>query len=180
MRAALIVTMILLIPAALFAGPTMGVYFGTKMTYSPLPMTHFTGYVWSEAVDCYLTGADYALQVPYDELNGGVFVQTYSGPYGDLVLGTLPTGVSMAFFPPLPPGFNIITTIDFFADNGCYPGGTMQDWPLRVIGHPETGEIRGICFPENEIFTYVGLTSIICPELVGVQETNWGAIKSLF
>jgi hypothetical protein len=49
-----------------------------------------------------------------------------------------------------------------------------------VIPHPDTGLIQGSCFPENYLFQYVGLTSTLCPLTVGVQETNWGAIKSLF
>ncbi len=54
------------------------------------------------------------------------------------------------------------------------------DAPLRVVAHPDTGLIRGSCRPENYLFTYTGLTSIICPVYMGTEESSRGAIKNLF
>jgi hypothetical protein len=182
MRAAIIGITILLLPAALFAGPSMGVYFGSQMHYNPMPLEHFIGYVYSMETDCFLNGVEFALELPYDPIaESGIFILGVSGPYGDLAIGQLPQGISMAFFPPMAPGTNLIAEIEFFADNWCWNnGGTLQDSPLRVIGHPDTGLIRGTCFPESTLFEYVGLTSTICPDVVSVQQSNWGAIKSLF
>jgi hypothetical protein len=181
MRAALIAMMILLIPAALFAVPMMGVYFtysGGQMYYNPMPTEEFYGYVYSQGSDCYLNAAEFALELP-----PGIALIGYTVPDGALQLGSLPAGISLAFFPPMD-GFtqsNLLATLHFFAVDWCdASGGTMVDTPLRVIPHPDTGLIQGSCFPENYLFQYVGLTSTLCPLTVGVQETNWGAIKSLF
>jgi hypothetical protein len=180
MRAAIIAMMILLLPAALFAVPTMGVYFTynpTQMHYCPMPYEEFIGYVYAQNTACYLTGAEFALEIPV-----GVFLMGYQIPVGALQLGTLPTGLSMAIWPPMD-GWtaNLLCTLTFLAVNSCPgTGGTMLDAPIRVIAHPDTGLIQGACFPENYLFEYTGLTSNLCPYQIGVQETNWGAIKSLF
>jgi hypothetical protein len=181
MRAALIAMMILLIPAALFAGPTMGVYFtynGNQMHYNPMPHEEFYGYVYSQGSGCYLNAVEFALALP-----PGIVIMDWTVPAGALTLGGLPQGLSVAYFPPMD-GFsqsNLLVTIHFVALDWCYTyGGTMVDAPLVVTAHPDTGLIQGSCFPENYLFEYTGLTSIFCPELYGVQETNWGAIKSLF
>jgi hypothetical protein len=182
MRVALIAMMILL-PAALFAGPTMGVYF----TYAPGQMyyvTHapyelFNGYIYAQSTECYLNAAEFALELP-----PGVIHMGHTLPAGALELGSLPVGLSVAYWPPMDgwnPGYNLLCTVQFMALEFCQcQGGTMFDAPLRVIAHPETGLIQGSCWPENYLFEYTGLTSIVCPTPYGVQETNWGAIKSLF
>ncbi len=181
MRAAIIATMILLLlPAALLAGPHMGVYFTyspTQMHYNPMPFEEFNGYVYAQNTGCFLTAAEFALEIP-----AGVVLMGYALPVGVLQLGTLPEGLSMAIWPPMDGwSYNLLATLSFLAINSCpATGGTMTDAPIRVIAHPVTGLIQGACFPENDLFTYTGLTSIFCPEVYGVQETNWGAIKSLF
>jgi hypothetical protein len=182
MRVALIAMMILLLPAALFAGPTMGVYFtfsGSQMHYSPMPYETFNGYIYAQSTECYLDAAEFALELP-----PGIIHMGHTLPAGSLELGSLPVGLSVAYWPPMDgwnPGYNLLCTVEFMAINSCPgTGGTMLDAPLRVIPHPETGLIQGSCWPENYLITYTGLTSIICPFQVGVQETNWGAIKSLF
>ncbi len=180
MRAALIAMMILLLPAALLAVPHMGVYFTyapTQMHYNPMPFEQFYGYVYGQNTGCFLTGAEFALELP-----PGVVLMGYSIPEGFLQLGTLPTGLSMAIWPPMDGwSYNLLATLQLMALNSCpATGGTMVDAPIRIIPHPDTGLIQGACYPENDLFEYTGLTSIICPEVYGVQETNWGAIKSLF
>ncbi len=60
------------------------------------------------------------------------------------------------------------------------PFSFFDVYPPMIGPHPDSGEIRGTFAPENELFPIVGLTSIICPELVGTQEESWGAIESLY
>jgi hypothetical protein len=186
MRVALIAMMILLLPAALFAGPTMGVYF----TYVPGQMTWFPNppaptpetieaYVYVHNTGCYLNAAEFALEIP-----AGIVLLSSTLPEGTLSLGSLPAGLSAAYWPPMDgwnPGYNLLCTLRLMALDGCLcRGGHLSNLSLRVIPHPETGLIQGSCWPENSLFEYTGLTSLICPEVYGVQETNWGAIKSLF
>lgn len=182
MRAATIATLILLLPAALFAGPTMGVYFSFvpgAMTYNPMPFEEFNGYLYAHNTACYLNAVEYAIELP-----AGVVLMGYTLPAAYVELGAPLTGHSIAIWPPMDgwnPGYNLINTFRFLAINSCYlTGGTLHDALLRVIPNPESGMIQGSCFPENYLFPYAGLTSIFCPEVYGVEETNWGAIKSLF
>jgi hypothetical protein len=176
MRAAIIAMMILLLPAALFAGPTMGVYFTyapTQMHYSPMQFEQFYGYIYAQNTACFLTAAEFALEIP-----PGVVLMGTTLPGDYVTLGSLPAGFSMAIWPPMDGwSYNLLATVTFMALNTC---DTMVDAPVRVIAHPDAGLIQGACFPENNLFQYTGLTSIFCPYQVGVQETNWGAIKSLF
>jgi hypothetical protein len=182
MRAALIAMMILLLPAALLANPTVGVYFTyapTQMHYNPMPFEQFYGYMYAHSTECYLTGAEYMLEIP-----AGVVLMGWTLPAGALELGSPLAGHSVAYWPPMDgwnPGYNLLNTFKFMAINSCPgTGGTMIDAPIRIVAHPDTGLIQGACFPENELFEYVGLTSILCPEQYGVKDSNWGAIKSLF
>jgi hypothetical protein len=181
MRVALIAMMILLLPAALFAGPTMGVYFtyaGNQMHYNPMPFETFNGYLYAQNTGCYLNAAEYMLVLP-----PGVVLMGWTLPAGSLELGGPLTGHSVAYWPPMDgwSSSNLLNTFTFLAINSCPPtGGTLIDAPIRIVAHPETGLIQGSCWPENYLFEYTGLVSILCPEQYGVQESNWGAIKSLF
>jgi hypothetical protein len=183
MKAAIVAMIILLLPAALFAGPTMGVYF----TYVPGQMqyvtTHkfeeFYGYVYAHNSECYLNAAEFAMV-----LDTSVVYLGKTLPAGSLELGSLPAGLSVAYWPPMDgwnPGYNLLCTIKFMALEFCLcQGGSVQNNPIRIVAHPDTGLIQGSCWPENYLFEYTGLTSIICPNPYSVKETNWGAIKSLF
>jgi hypothetical protein len=184
MRVAIIAMMVLLLPAVLFAGPTMGVYFtfnAGQMIYVPAaPYEQFTGYVYAHNTACFLTAYEFALEVPL-----GVVIMGHTLPSpGYLELGDLLTGFSVASWPPMDgwnPGYNLLCAVQFMTIDFCAcRGGTMNNAPIRVIAHPVTGLIQGACFPENNLFEYTGLTSLLCPVPYSVQETNWGAIKSLF
>ncbi len=182
MRAAIIATLILLLPAALFAGPTIGVYFTyapTQMHYSPMPFEQFNGYLYEHNTACYLNAVEYALELP-----AGIILMSYTLPAAYVELGAPLTGHSIAIWPPMDgwnPGYNLLNTFRFMAINSCpATGGTLLDAPLRIIANPESGMLQYSCFPDNNLLPYTGLTSIFCPEQYGVEETNWGAIKSLF
>jgi len=181
MRAALIAMMILLLPAALLAEPTMGVYFTYtpgSMYYNPTMGEHFSGYLYAHNVECYLNAVEYRLVLP-----AGIALMSYTLYPGTLELGSPLAGHSLAIWPPIDgwnPGYNLLVTFDLFAYDMCYPMGAMLDAVIAIAPHPDTGLIQGSCWPENYLYPYTGLTSILCPEQYGVEETNWGAIKSLF
>jgi len=183
MRVVMMTIMALLLPASLVAGPTIGVFFTntpSRMEYYPLPFEQFNGYIYAHNTKCYLDAVEFALEIP-----DGIVILGYTLPVGALTLGGLPTGLSMALWPPLDgwnPGCNLLCTVDFIAVRSCFYKGKldMVDAPLRVVAHPDTGLIQGSCWPENYLFRYTGLTSEICPVYIGTKESSWGAIKSLF
>jgi hypothetical protein len=188
MKRALVIALMLLIPAAAFAQPTVGVYFdegvppGT-MSSDVLPATPLTGYIYAHAVGCYMTAFEYMLSTaaPLNVVNLA-FPPQYTVDFGDPL-----NGHSIAYYPPLNgyvPGYNFLVAIDFLAlplTEGClWLGGTIIDSPLAIIGHPDTGEIRGTCDPDQTIFQFIGLTSTLCPDYIATKEESWGAIKALY
>ena len=182
MRAAMIAMLILLLPAALFAGPSMGVYFTytpAQMHYSPVQFEEFNGYIFAQGAEgCLLTGVEFRVQMP-----SGISIDSFTVADGGLSMGSPASGISVAFWPPLDgsyPGYNLIGTLHLFASRGCVGTNPIKDAPMRILAHPESGHIYGSCLPDNELFDFAGLTSIICPELVGTEDKSWGAIKSLF
>jgi len=56
----------------------------------------------------------------------------------------------------------------------------LDDFPLVMGPHPETGFLRATYYPNNYYFYPVGLTSILCPVETATEEESWGAIKSLY
>lgn len=183
MRAAIVAMMILLLPAALLAGPTMGVYFSYnpgQMHYNPMPFEQFTGYVYGNAIGCYLNAVEFRVATP-----PGIVVTGFVIPEGSLSLGDpVSPGLSITYWPPMDgwnPGYNLLCKLNFLATQWCYSyGGTLMDAPLSIVPHLETGMIQGSCWPENTLFHFAPMTSIICPDLVATQDKSWGAIKSLF
>jgi hypothetical protein len=43
-----------------------------------------------------------------------------------------------------------------------------------------TGLDQGSCWPDNNLFEFTGLTSVLCPSEFAVQAKTWGSIKSMF
>jgi len=183
MRTALLAMVIVLLPAVLFANPTIGVYFtynAGQMHYSPMANEMFDAYVYAQSANCYLNGAEFEICYP-----PGILEIGWEVPEGSLTLGGPPdVGISIVYWPPMDgwnPGYNLLCTLHLMALSACVSeGGTLSDAPLSMYPHHETGLIQGSCWPENYLFEFTGLKSLICPSCVSVQETNWGAIKSLF
>jgi hypothetical protein len=185
MRAALIAIMVLLLPAALFASQTMGIWFDYRagMTYSPMPHESFVGYVYADNAGCYLNGVEFGVS----GLPPAVYYDGFDVPEGSLVIGDpiAQGGVAITYFPPLNgyfPGYNELCRLFFTAEEDwCYLyGGGLINVTLSIVPHAETGLIQGACFPESNLINFIGLTSYLCPHEIGVKTQSWGAIKSLF
>jgi hypothetical protein len=135
--------------------------------------------VYGHNIECYLTAAEFQLTIghPAIQLQGTEYLP------GSVNLGDPLIGVSMTYWPPLDgwvPGYNLLCTLHFLAVDMCATcGGTLVNVPLTIGPHPDTGEIRGTCWPENDIFTFIGLSAIICPEGTATEDQSWGAIKSM-
>ena len=178
MRATFIAMLILLLPAALFASPTMGIYFtytGGQMYISPAPFVAFDAYVYGHDIQCYLDASEFKVVYPPTVMQIG-----FDLPAGSLNLGDPASGISIAYWPPMDgwnPGYNLLCTIHYVTLATC---PQMYNTPIQIIAHPDSGHLQGSCWPENNLFEYTGLTSIICPDQISVQTKTWGSIKSLF
>jgi hypothetical protein len=181
MRAATLAILILLLPAALLAVPTMGVYFhnGGQMTYSPVQFEQFEAYVYEHNAQCYLDAAEFEICYP-----PGIVQIGFEIPVGSLSLGDPDTGVSITYWPPRDgwnPGYNLLCTLKLMAVDFCHSeGGGMADAHIVIVPDHAVDHIYGSCWPDNYLFDYVGLTSIFCPTCIGTESKSWGAIKSLF
>lgn len=183
MKAFLIAALVLLVPAAIAAQPTMGVYF----TYTPFNIYYspsyagelFDGYVYVHNTDCYLTAAEFMVVIghPNIQLTGFDLLP------GWINLGSPLSGLSISGWPPLDgwnPGYNLICTLHFLAIEYCEVyGGTLVEIPIQIVPHPDTGRVAGTCWPDNYMFDYIGLTSKLCPFGTATEEQSWGAIKSM-
>jgi hypothetical protein len=175
--------LLLLLPAALFAEGTIGVFFdGPQMHYYPQELEEFVGYVYAHAAPCQLTAVEFMVEIPMGILPGVVEV-----PEGSLILGSPTTGLSITYWPPLDiyeTGYVLLASIPFLATDVCIQcGGTLADEHMQIVPvdrYPLPPFLGGTCWPGNEKVEMVGLTSIICPQYIAVEEESWGAIKSLF
>jgi len=186
MRSIAIAALLLLVPAVLLGGQTMGVYFTyvpNQMYYSPAPFEPMTAYVYGHALNCFTSGIEFGIQLP-----PGIIMTGWSVPEGSLTIGDPLAGLAVTYFPPLngfDPGYNLLAKVELLAlpDGACcWFGGTLIDAPLRVVADPTSGAAtpRQACYPDMYLVDVIGLTSIICPDMIATEETSWGAIKSLF
>jgi hypothetical protein len=163
-------------------GATLGLYFDYwpgKMAYDPVPFSFFDIYLYLHGANYFVTALEYSLVYPPT----GMFLVTdvVLGPNVVVELGDPLSGHSLAFWPPLSgfdPGYNMICQYKGMTLAPC--GAGLMDYPIVVGPHPDSGQLWGTYFPENNTFPIIGLTSILCPVQIGVEETSWGAIKSLF
>jgi hypothetical protein len=193
-RLFLILLIALFASTSLTAG-TMGLYFdlwpGT-MAYAPPPTSFFDVYLYLHASNYYVTAVEYQITTPLDPTH--MFFALAVESYSDQVVVTLGSpweGHSIAFWPPLngyDPGYNMICKFKCMMLAPCLiPGFNpplgdiyLADYPIVVGPHPGSGELWGTYFPNNDTFPIIGLRSTLCPDKIAVENTNWGAIKSLY
>lgn len=184
-RALLILAVVLLLPGVVAAEGTVGVFFDGPgiMDYSPATGEWFTAYVYMHAAEYYITGIEYQLLTPMDPTHTIIMLGMVEYPDNStLQMGDPFTGHTITYWPPLNgyiPGYNLLCTIPFYAVAGCDEGG-LDNYPLAIGPHPETGELRATYYPDNFYFYPAGLTSLLCPVGTATEEESWGAIKSLY
>jgi len=182
-RVLLTVAVALLIPSILTAAPaTVGVYFDGSLAYTPavLPGEPFTGALYIVQSEYYVSGLEYSLVTPNDPAHTQFIITSYSYPPSHkLTLGDVWNGHSVTYWPPLtgyPTGYDLLVTYECRVLTPCEG---MWDYPIVVSAHPVTGYLRGTYAPDHEMFDVLGLTSFLCPDQVGIEESSWGAIKSM-
>jgi hypothetical protein len=145
--------------------PTLGLYFdqeGSSPYGWPDPYPNlFDLYLILRNADYYVTGVEFMLDLSYC-----IFLD-YTLPEGALEIGYPTGGMSIVYWPPLNGFVNdnlLMCTVHCLTlEACCCRGGTLGDVPLRVLPHPDTGEIRGTYAWDNEFFSIIGLTTIMCP-----------------
>ncbi len=183
MKRVLLIAVVLLIPSILMAqGPTVAVYFNGSLAYTPtvgvgLP---FVGALYILQNEYYVTGLEYSLITPNDPGHAQFIITGYTYPPSHkLSLGDVWGGHSVTFWPPLtgyPTGYDLLVTYECRVLAPC---SQMWDYPIVVSASPDSGYLRGTYAPDHEFFDVIGLTSFLCPEQIGTEETSWGAIKSM-
>ncbi|MCX5754147.1 MAG: hypothetical protein NTW97_11000 [Candidatus Krumholzibacteria bacterium] len=187
MKRLLLTLLIVLFASTSLAGATLGLYFDLwpgKMAYAPPePMpSFFDVYLYLHASNYYVTALEYQLTTPNEPAHTLFIINTVTPAEQAVVtLGSPWEGHSLAFWPPLDgytPGYNMICKYTCMTLTPCLAG--LVDYPIVVGPHPGSGQLWGTFYPNNETFPIIGLTSILCPYYIGVQNTSWGAIKSLY
>ena len=171
-----------LIPGMLMACPTLGVYYNGRLFYDPVgPFTQFELRLYIIQGDYFVTAVEYQLLTPTDPSHALFMVLgvTYP-PNQSLFLGNPLGGHAVTFWPPAtgyPGGHDLLATYICMTTVPCEQ---MYDYPLVIGQHPDSGELRGTFYPDNDMFGITGLTTLLCAHVVSVSGESWGAIKSLY
>jgi hypothetical protein len=185
MKRLLLAFFLVLFASTSLTAATLGIYFDFwpgAMAYAPMPASFFDVYLYLHASNYYVTALEYQITTPLDPAHA-FFVIAEVHPADEVVvtLGTPWEGHSIAFWPPLDgytPGYNMICKYKCISLAPCLD--VIVDYPIVVGPHPGSGQLWGTFYPNNEMFPIIGLTSILCPYQIGVENTNWGAIKNLY
>jgi hypothetical protein len=136
-----------------------------------------TWYVAAVNFNTYITGADFQILYP-----GAV---TYLGDLNTppVTVGNTAAGISMGFALPQN-GYNPVplcqVRVFWNCDNCDRPGGPFVNNLVKVVTNPNTGFLGVTDFPNFNMVPGVGLTAVICPTTVPVEETSWGQVKALY
>jgi hypothetical protein len=181
-KAMLLAIAVLFVASSAFALPSQG-YIGvyndaahSVKSICPAQYGNFTAYIWCLPSVNGLQAAEFAVSFPATT----VTLVTTKNPGITVELGNLPGGMSVAF-----------------GEGQC-----QLDWvwvyqltemslaavpaQIKIIPHPGTLPLPAMqfasCLPGYPIEPFVNLTPLyLCSDgPLGVQQTNWGAIKSLF
>ena len=162
--------------------PRLGVFFDGRMHHTPEgPFTVFPAHLYIIHEEYYVTGIEYSLMTPTDlnHVLWTIIECVYPDNYA-IHLGHPFSGHAITFWPPLtgyPDGYDRVVTYNCLSLAPC---DDMHDYPIVVSPDPTSGELRGTCAPDNELFPIIGLTSFLCQRIIAVENASWGSIKSMF
>jgi hypothetical protein len=182
-KAMLLATAVLLVAVSAFAQLPpkgyIGIYTDAHTTNSvcPGPYGAFSAQIWCLPSENGLQAAEFAVSFPPVVLVSG----TVKNPAITVELGTLPNGISVAFGE----GQCQMDWVYLYQLTCVLLSPTPVTTKIDIIPHPTTQPPAyqfATCELGYPIEPCTYLTPLyICQEgALGVQETNWGAIKSLF
>ena len=165
--------------------PHVVVYFDNTMTQmdaccpdAPAGTVAQTLYVVANNFNMWVSAIEYRIQYPPSLMLLGEGVD--DGPGGtQLKIGQSPTGIGISW--PIPaPGFGALVCQKPNVLWMCAAGDAVADQLMVVLPFPSSGKVRAIRWPDEFEVLGVGLTSVVCPTVIPVEETTWGGIKALY
>ncbi|HET6348067.1 MAG TPA: hypothetical protein VFH88_03195 [Candidatus Krumholzibacteria bacterium] len=187
--------------AGVLAVALIGVLAGSAMAQVPNIQVYFDAAATQTQTDCgtantvanlyvvmnnwnfSITGVDFTIEYPS--------VLTWLGdnlpdPLTQVAIGNSPTGIAIAYANCCPldgftPALCLIPSV-LWGPCDCNTGPKAvvvhgYGWGTPSIEKPYPTAIRKDDYAE---FTGIGMTSLICPGNVAVQETTWGQVKALY
>jgi len=140
-----------------------------EQTHVCTPSTMDSAFVVAKNFNIWMVGIEFAIEYPASVS----WIADTDTP--ELVIGTSPSGISMAWQTPKNAYDTLkIMKILYFC-NSC-----PDDTPIRVIPHPVSGYVRATEYPDLDYVYAIGWTSIFCPNLIPVENTTWGNVKSMY
>jgi hypothetical protein len=137
-----------------------------------------TGYVVAINFNAFITAVEYMIVYPSD------LVPTFDISVNEfqLNIGNTSTGVASTWSLPLDtfqPTVIMQVLYDWNQCGNCNPAANKNQ-PVLAAADPVSGLLQYLRFPDNASFTAIGMTSLVCPGTVPVEETSWGAVKALY
>ena len=161
--------------------PNVQFYFDRNMTMTAMdcPGTSAdiqSGYIVAVNFNMFFTAVEYSVPYPPSML----YLADVSVNANQLNVGNSADGISSAWSLPMA-GFEPIRILEVLymwqCDAGCYDA---ENQAIVVGPYPISQQLRYTRWPDNTLFDAVGMTSLVCPGPVPVQETSWGGIKALY
>ena len=143
-------------------------------TYDCTPGTTDSCFVVARYFNTMLVGIEYAVSFP-----AGI-VWLADVPNSPLAIGNSPVtspqgGQSVVWELPQNGFFPVRVNKILYSCGSCNP-----DSPIVVVPHATSGFVRATRYSDNAFVNAIGMTSIFCPDVIPVEATTWGSIKSLF
>jgi hypothetical protein len=117
----------------------------------------------------WMTGIEFAIQYP---MGIGLIGENV---LSDLSIGGTPMGISLVWMTPQNAFATVKLMTVYYICNVCYP-----DNPIIVLPHWQSGFVRATRYPDLEFINGIGWTSVFCPDVIPVEESTWGQIKSMY
>jgi hypothetical protein len=136
-----------------------------------------TWYVAAVNFNTFVTGADFKINYPA----AVTYLADLNVP--PVKVGNTNIGLSMAFALPQN-GYNLVplcqVQVFWNCDDCDRPAGLYVNNQVKVVANPFTNFLGVTDFPNFNLVPGQGLTAVICPTSVPVEETTWGQVKALY
>lgn len=144
-----------------------------SQTYTCSTGEIFNGYLVARNFNIWMQAIEYNVQYP-----GGGINKIGEAPAAPLAIGATDNyiaGYSLAWSVPQNGFEPVLTTTVYFQCLECTP-----DSPVIVIPNVVSGFVRATDYPGNTFHYGIGMTSVLCPVTIPVENTTWGGVKALY